>query len=81
MTLEIKYPRQSTYFICREDDMYTITAHGVVEPNQCMLTGQPIMDQYLDRAEWEAILTAAGIDPLEAPEKGATYCSVADPFS
>ena len=64
MALEIKYPQQTTYFICREDDMFTITAYGVVESGQCMITGQPIMDQYLDEAEWIAILIAAGIDPL-----------------
>ena len=50
MALEIQYPEQTTYFICREDDTFTITAYGIVETNQCMITGQPIMDQYLDEA-------------------------------
>ena len=72
MALEIQYPEQTTYFICREDDTFTITAYGVVEPNQCMITGQPIMDEYLDEAEWIAILIAAGIDPLEILDKGAS---------
>ena len=72
MALEIKHPEQTTYFICREDDMFTITAHGIVESGQCMITGQPIMDKYLDEAEWIAILIAAGIDPLEILDKGAS---------
>ena len=49
----IKNPEQTTYFICREDETYTIVAHGSVEPNQTMNTGQPIMDEYLDKAEWK----------------------------
>ena len=57
----IKNPEQTTYFICREDDTFTITAYGSVEPNQTMNTGQPIMDEYLDKAEWEAKLVEGGI--------------------
>jgi len=72
MALEINYPEQTTYFICREDDTFTVTAYGIVETNQCMITGQPIMDQYLDEAEWIAILIAAGIDPEEILAKGAS---------
>ena len=69
MTHEIKNPSQTTYFICREDDTFTITAYGSVEPNQVMKTGQPIMDTYLDEAEWLAILLAAGIDPNQEEEE------------
>ena len=54
-------PKQTTYFICREDDTFTITAYGSVEPTQTMNTGQPIMDEYLDEAEWEAKLLEGGI--------------------
>ena len=72
MALEINYPEQKTYFICREDDMYTVTAYGIVETNQCMVTGQPIMDQYLDEAEWIQVLIDAGIDPEEILAKGAS---------
>lgn len=57
----INNPEQTTYFICREDETYTITAYGSVEPNQTMNTGQPIMDTYLDKAEWEAKLLEGGI--------------------
>ena len=64
----IKNPEQTTYFICREDDRFTITAYGSVEPTQTMNTGQPIMDEYLDEAEWLAILLKAGIDPREEEE-------------
>ena len=61
-------PEQKTYFICREDDTFTITAYGSVETTQTMNTGQPIMDEYLDEAEWLAILLAAGIDPTQEEE-------------
>ena len=72
MALEIQYPEQKTYFICREDDAFTITAYGAVDTNQCMITGQPIMDQYLDEAEWVEILIDAGIDPEEILARGAS---------
>ena len=61
-------PEQTTYFICREDDTYTITAYGSVEPNQTMNTGQPIMDTYLDKTEWEAKLLEGGITLEESEE-------------
>lgn len=54
-------PEQTTYFICREDETYTITAYGSVEPHQTMNTGQQIVDTYLDKAEWEAKLLEGGI--------------------
>jgi hypothetical protein len=57
----INNPEQTTYFICREDEKFTITAYGEVEPSQTMNTGQPIMDTYLDKAEWEAKLLEGGI--------------------
>jgi len=69
MSLEIKNPEQTTYFICREDDTFTITAYGSVKTTQTMNTGQPIMDEYLDEAEWLAILIAAGIDPTQEEEE------------
>ena len=72
MALEIQYPEQTTYFICREDDTFTITAYGIVETNQCMITGQPIMDEYLDEATWVQILIDAGIDPEEILARGAS---------
>jgi hypothetical protein len=58
----IKNPKQTTYFICREDETFTITAYGSVEPHQTMNTGQPILDTYLDKNEWEAKLLEGGID-------------------
>ena len=72
MALEIQYPEQKTFFICREDDTFTVTAYGIVDTNQCMITGQPIMDQYLDEAEWIQVLIDAGIDPQEILDKGAS---------
>ena len=65
MSLEIRNPEQTTYYICREDDMFKVTAYGSVEPNQVMKTGQPILDEYLDESEWLAKLLEAGIDPTE----------------
>jgi len=61
-------PEQTTYFICREDETFTITAYGSVETTQTMNTGQPIMDEYLDEAEWLAVLLEAGIDPYPEEE-------------
>jgi hypothetical protein len=58
----IKNPEQTTYFICREDETFTITSYGSVEPHQTMNTGQPIVDTYLDKSEWEAKLLEGGID-------------------
>lgn len=57
----IKNPEQTTYFICREDETFTIVAYGSVEPNQTMNTGQPIVDTYTNKAEWEAKLFDGGI--------------------
>ena len=65
MIQEIKNPEQTTYFICREDDTFTIKSYGSVEPHQIMKTGQPIMDTYLNETEWEAILLKAGIELQE----------------
>jgi len=62
MKNEIKNPEQTKYYICREDDMFKVTAYGVVEPNQQMQTGQPIMDTYLDKTEWENVLLEEGIE-------------------
>jgi hypothetical protein len=58
----LKNPEQTTYFICREYKTFTITAYGSVEPHQTMNTGQPIVDTYLDKSEWEAKLLEGGID-------------------
>jgi hypothetical protein len=68
MALEIQYPEQKTYFICREDDAFTI---------QCMITGQPIMDQYLDEAEWVEILINTGKTPEDIVGSGASEEAVA----
>ena len=64
----IKNPEQTTYFICREDETFTIMAYGSVEPHQTMNTGQPIVDTYLDKAEWEAKLVEGGITIEENEE-------------
>ena len=41
--------------------MFKVTAYGVVEQNQQMQTGQPIMDTYLDKTEWENKLLESGV--------------------
>ena len=69
MSLEIRNPEQTTYYICREDDTFKVTAYGSVEPNQVMETGQPILDEYLDESEWLAKLLEAGIDPTKEEEE------------
>ena len=40
-------------------------AYGSVEPTQQMETGQPILDTYLDKSEWESVLNQKGINPNE----------------
>lgn len=62
MSLEIRNPEQTTYYICREDETFIITSYGSVEPTQVMETGQPIMDTYLVKSEWEAKLLEGGIE-------------------
>jgi hypothetical protein len=49
-TYDIIYPEQTTYFIAYTDT--DIFAYGIVEPNQEMTTGQPILWTTLDKAEW-----------------------------
>ena len=65
MINEIKYPTQTTYFICYNADRVDVMAYGSVEPDQWMETGQPILDTYLDESEWLAILLERGINPNE----------------
>lgn len=49
-TYEIKFPEQTTYFIAYTDT--DIFAYGIVEPDQEMTTGQPILWTTLDEQEW-----------------------------
>ena len=49
-TYDIIYPEQTTYFIAYTNT--EIFAYGIVEPNQEMTTGQPILWTTLDEAEW-----------------------------
>lgn len=60
--MKIENPKEKTYFICREDDTYTIMSYGSVDPTQVMETSQPIVDIYLDKNEWESKLLESGID-------------------
>ena len=65
MANSIIYPTQTTYFICYNADRVDVMAYGSVEPTQQMETGQPILDTYLDKSEWLAILLEKGINPNE----------------
>ena len=49
-TYDIIYPKQTNYFIAYTNT--DIFAYGIVEPNQEMTTGQPILWTTLDEAEW-----------------------------
>tara|TARA_R110000823_G_scaffold314734_1_gene444503 strand:+ start:322 stop:549 length:228 start_codon:yes stop_codon:yes gene_type:complete len=69
MSLGIRYPKETTYFICYNADRSQITAYGIVEPTQVMKTGQPILDEYLDESEWSSILIASGIALEEVLKK------------
>jgi hypothetical protein len=57
--MKISYPQQITYFICKNDE--NITGYGEITPEQEMTTGQPIVDTYLDKGQWEAKLLEGGI--------------------
>ena len=70
MKNEIKNPEQTKYYICREDDMFKVTAYGVVEPNQQMQTGQPIMDTYLNEIDWQNVLLEESIELEEEGSHG-----------
>ena len=60
MINEIKKPEPIKYYIVRNNEN-KIMAYGVVEQNQQMQTGQPIMDTYLDKTEWENKLLESGV--------------------
>jgi len=60
MINEIKKPEPIKYYIVRNKEN-KIMAYGVVEQNQQMQTGQPIMDTYLDKIEWENKLLESGV--------------------
>ena len=49
-TYGIIYPEQTTYFVAYTNT--DIFAYGIVESNQEMTTGQPILWTTLDEAEW-----------------------------
>ena len=59
--MKISKPQSMTYFIARDDEEYKVQAYGSVDTNQEMVTPHPIVDQYTDKAEWEAKLAEAGI--------------------
>lgn len=61
--MKIENPAQTTYFICREDETYTVTAYGSVGTDRVMETSQPIVDTYLDESVWLAKLLEDGIEP------------------
>lgn len=71
---EIKYPKQTIYFICRENKNYSVTAYGEVSPNHVMQTGQPILDTYFNKNEWESKLLEQGIT-LEITDESDIYNS------
>jgi hypothetical protein len=49
-TYEIKYPKETTYFIAYTDNL--IFGYGIVTPEQEMTTGQPFLWTTLSEAEW-----------------------------
>lgn len=65
MANEIKYPNQTTWFICYNANRVDVMAYGKVEPTQQMETGQPILDTYLIESDWIAVLKDRDITPTE----------------
>jgi len=60
----IKNPEQTTYFICREENTLKITTFGSVQPDQCMSTGQPILETFTKEMDWIDTLIDNGINPF-----------------
>ena len=53
---EIKYPKETTYFIAYTDT--TTFAYGIVNSDQVMDSGQPLLYTTLSEKEWlEELLT------------------------
>ena len=69
MINEIIYPKQTTYYICYNDNKEKVMAYGSVEPNLQMQTGQPIMDVYTDYQEWLDAMLNNGINPFDEVEE------------
>ena len=49
--IEIKNPKEKTYFICRSNDLI-IKSYGIVAINQTMKTSHPIIDKYTIKSDW-----------------------------
>jgi len=69
MINEIKKPEPIKYYIVRNNEN-KIMAYGVVEQNQQMQTGQPIMDTYLNEIDWQNVLLDEGIELEEEGSHG-----------
>ena len=65
---EIRYPEETTYYICFDDLRTEVKSYGIVETNQ-VLTTIWIFDKYTDKAVWLAELANWGITP-EFDEQG-----------
>lgn len=61
MIHEIKYPQETTYFICFNGTQ--VTAYGSVQPSQSMQSGQPVLQTFTSRNEWLKELQKHDINP------------------
>lgn len=60
----IKTPNTDTWFICRNEDN-TIIHYLFNEANHEIATGQPIVEEYDNEADWIERLKELGITPEE----------------
>lgn len=65
---EIRYPEETTYYICFDNERTEVKSYGLVQPDQ-VLTTIWIFDKYLDKVVWLAELANWGINP-EFDEQG-----------
>lgn len=65
---EIRYPEETTYYICFDNERTEVKSYGLVQPDQ-VLTTIWIFDKYLDKVVWLAELGNWGITP-EFDEQG-----------
>lgn len=69
MAHTINFPTETKWFITYPDETKEVVmSYGDVNPDETMSTGQPIMDDYDNEAEWVEVLIQHGINPYPDEE-------------
>lgn len=58
MIHEIIYPEITTYYIAINGHL----SYGIIEPDQCLTTGLPTLEQFTDKDLWITRLNELGVD-------------------